>query len=489
MSVAAESPVPTVRTVRKRRRRLSLRARLVLLSTAGLAVGLVVGGVALTAALRIGLEQASDDAAAQTAQEVVTLIDSDRLPDPVPVGGTTLVQVVDRQGRVLAASSGADRLVPALNAGELAAALAGPTAVPGSRFGVDGPVRVVARRAGPDDAPRTVVVGAPAGDIDSAVRVVRAALIVGFTVLLAALAAVAWRIVGATLRPVEVLRAGAEKITGSGSNDTLPVPTAADEIRRLAETLNGMLARLGGSRRRQRAFVADAAHELRSPLASLRTQLDVALVTGDPPDTADLLVEVDRLTGLVNDLLILARVDDATPPPKELLDVTVVVAEVAERYTAARVPVSVTAPNGAPNSSPTSGPAVPTVPTVPTPLIHAEPSAITRAIANILDNAVRYATTSVTLSAGQAQDGGALVVVADDGPGIPGVDRERVFERFTRLHDARDRQSGGSGLGLAIVGELIRQQGGSVTLDDASPGGDPPGLRVELRFPPAGVLA
>src|SRR5664279_1493240 len=109
--------------------------------------------------------------------------------------------------------------------------------------------------------------------------------------------------------------------------------------------------------------------------------------------------------------------------------------------------------------------------------------AITRAIANILDNAVRYATTSVTLSAGQAQDGGALVVVADDGPGIPGVDRERVFERFTRLHDARDRQSGGSGLGLAIVGELIRQQGGSVTLDDASPGGDPPGLRVELRFP------
>ena len=114
MSVAAESPVPTVPTVPKRRRRLSLRARLVLLSTAGLAVGLVVGGVALTAALRIGLEQASDDAAAQTAQEVVTLIDSDRLPDPVPVGGTTLVQVVDRQGRVLAASSGADRLVPAL---------------------------------------------------------------------------------------------------------------------------------------------------------------------------------------------------------------------------------------------------------------------------------------------------------------------------------------------------------------------------------------
>ena len=156
---------------------------------------------------------------------------------------------------------------------------AGPITVDGSRFGVLGPVRVVALAAGTADD-STVVVAAPAGDIDDAVRVVRTSLIVGFAVLLAVLAAVAWRLVGATLRPVEALRAGAEKITGTGSTDTLPLPDSADEIRRLAETLNDMLGRLESSRRRQRAFVADAAHELRSPLTSLRTQLEVAVATG-----------------------------------------------------------------------------------------------------------------------------------------------------------------------------------------------------------------
>ena len=281
------------------------------LSTAALAVGLAVGAVLLVVVLRIGLERASDEAARQTAQEVVGLIGGNRLPDPIPAGGTTLVQVVDDQGRVLAASAGADRLVPALPADELSAAQGGPITVDGSRFGVLGPVRVVALAAGSaDDA--TVVVAAPAGDIDDAVRVVRTSLIVGFAVLLALLAAVAWRLVGATLRPVEALRAGAEKITGTGSTDILPLPDSADEIRRLAETLNDMLGRLESSRRRQRAFVADAAHELRSPLTSLRTQLEVGVATGEDPEAEELLVEVQRLTSLVDDLLLLARLDDAT---------------------------------------------------------------------------------------------------------------------------------------------------------------------------------
>ena len=265
-----------------------------LLSTVGLAVGLAVGGVVLVVVLRLGLERASDEAVLQTAQEVVVLIDGDRLPDPIPAGGTTLVQVVDEQGRVLAASAGADRLVPALPADELAAAQGGPITMDGARFGVLGPVRVVALTADPQDGSgeSTVVVAVPAGDIDDAVRVARTSLIVGFAVLLALLAAVAWRLVGATLRPVEALRAGAEKITGTGSTDTLPLPDSADEIRRLAETLNDMLGRLESSRRRQRAFVADAAHELRSPLTSLRTQLEVGVATGDDPDAADLLAEV-----------------------------------------------------------------------------------------------------------------------------------------------------------------------------------------------------
>ena len=448
-----------------RRRGPSLRTRLVVLSSIALAVGLAVGGAVLVVVLRGGLDRASDDGALQTAREVVVLIETDRLPDPIPAGGTSLVQVVDQQGRVLAASPGADRLVPALPADELAAARAGPTTVSGARFGVQGPVRVVALPAGPDSAPSTVVVAAPAADIDQAVRVVRTALIAGFAVLLALLAFVVWRIVGATLRPVEALRAGAEQITGTGSADTLPLPNSNDEIRRLAETLNSMLGRLAGSRRRQRAFVADAAHELRSPLASLRAQLEVAEATGDRPEIDDLLAEVKRLTALVDDLSILARVDDAAPPPRDLLDLTDLARATAERYAAQRVPLTLTASTSPP--------------------VEANRTAIGRALANVLDNAMRYAVSAVTLTVGPAPGGGAMLVVTDDGPGIPAQDRDRVFERFARLDDARDRDTGGSGLGLAIVRELVVQQGGSVTLNDGAAGADPPGLRVDIRLPPS----
>ena len=468
--MAADPVRPDARpAAEKTRRGWSLRTRLVLLATIGLAVGLAVGGIALTVLLRAGLERASDEAARRTAQDVVVLVDAGRLPDPLPAGGTTLVQVVDQQGRVLAASAGADRLVPAVSADQLSAALAGPVTVPGAQFGVLGPVRIIALPAGTAGDPSTVVVGSPAGDIDDAVRVVRTALIIGFVLLLAVLAAVVWLFVGATLRPVEALRAGAEKITGANSTDTLPLPDSADEIRRLAETLNDMLARLEVSRKRQRAFVADAAHELRSPLTSLRTQLEVAAATGDEPDAADLVAEVDRLSGLVEDLLLLAKVDDGSPPPKERLDLGELAVTVAKRYAAARVPVVVQVSLA--------------------PAVSANGGAMTRVLANLLDNAVRYAATRVTVtvgpgSAGPGTAGGTLVAIADDGPGIPAADRERVFERFARLQDARDRDSGGSGLGLSIVLELITQQGGSVTIGDTRTGsGGDPGLTVQVRLP------
>ena len=436
-----------------------------LLATVGLAIGLAIGGVALTVLLRSGLERASDETARQTAQDVALLVDAGRLPDPVPAGGTTLVQVVDQQGRVLAASAGADRLVPAVSADQLAAAVEGPVTVPGAQFGVLGPVRVIALPAGSTNDPNTVLVGSPSGDIDDAVRVVRTAVIVGYVLLLAVLAAVLWLFVGATLRPVEALRAAAEKITGANSNDTLSLPDSADEIRRLAETLNDMLARLEVSRNRQRAFVADAAHELRSPLTSLRTQLEVAAATGDEPDPADLVAEVDRLTGLVEDLLLLAKVDDGKPPTRQRLDIREIATVIAKRYAASRVPV--------------------TVLVMDTPAVEANPGAVARVLANLLDNAVRHAATAVTVTVRSTAEGGASVVIADDGPGIPAGDRERVFERFTRLQDARDRDSGGSGLGLAIVRELINQQGGSISLADTTTGpGRDPGLSVRFRLPP-----
>ena len=450
------------------RRRLSLRVRLLLVSTVALAVGLAIGVFALTALLRFGLVRATDDAAEKAADGVAALVEEGRLPDPIPSGATTVIQVIDGQGRVLAASAGTDRLVAALRPAELTAALDGPQTVSGASFGVLGPMRVVARSAGPATAPRFIIAGVPSGDIDDAVRIARTALIAGYAVLLAVLAAVAWKLIGATLRPVEALRSGAEKITGTGSADTLPVPSSADEIRRLAVTLNGMLGRLDSSRRRQRAFVADAAHELRSPLASLRTQLDVAMVTGTEPDTADLLAEVDRLTALVDDLLILARADDAAPPATGIVDIAALADDVVRRYPDARVPVTLAAPGQV----------------VVQARVEANTGALARVLANVIDNAVRYASSAVTVSVRQTPDG-VLMDVGDDGPGIPEADRARVFERFTRLHDARDRDTGGSGLGLAIVAELLRQQGGSVRLDDAHPGANPPGLLVSMLLPAA----
>ncbi|WP_460917109.1 sensor histidine kinase [Plantactinospora veratri] len=447
---------------------LSLRARLTIISAAGLAVGLAVGGLVLLGALGYALQRTVDTEALKTAEAVALLAGQNALPDPLPVaGGQVRVQVVDGQGRIRAASIDADRLVPMLYPDELRRFQAGERDrfyLPGRRLGLDGPIRVVAVPAGPAADPQTVLVAKSTADVRHSVTVVRTILLVSFPLLLVALAAVAWRVIGATLRPVETLRAGAEEITGGARPGRLPLPASHDEIHRLAVTLNGMLGRLESARARQRAFVADAAHELRSPLANLRTQLEVAQRLGPatewPTVADDLLADTQRLSRLVDDLLLLARFDDAggrPPRAAEPVELAELLAEVAERYPA-----------------PTLRVVAPSVPL----WVLAEPDALTRILGNLLDNAVRHTTSAVVLEAGPGGPAYHLVTVTDDGPGIPAADRDRVFDRFTRLDDARARDAGGAGLGLAIVRELVRRQGGTVTLGDAGPG-----LRVEVRLP------
>jgi signal transduction histidine kinase len=449
--------------VRGRLRGLSLRARLLAVGVTGVAIALALGSLVLYTVLTVTLNRTVDDGAFATAEAVAAMVDNNTVPDPLPVSGSQVVQVVDGSGAVVSASMTADRLTPLLRPTELAKALAGERiSVPGARAGLAGNLRAIAVQAGPASTPRSIIVAVPVSDIEQSQRVLRNTLLVAYPPLVVIMALIAWRVIGWTLRPVETLRSGAARISGSDQDERLAVPEAADEIRALALTLNDMLDRLAAARGRQRAFVADAAHELRSPLASMRTQLEVAQHLGEGGALAsDLLADVTRLSALVEDLLLLARAgSDASPPSvRESLDVRALLVATASRYAGERVPVSVTA-----------GPAV---------FASVNPEELRRVLANLVENAARHACTGVLLAV-RAEGGRAVLTVVDDGPGIPAGERERVFERFARLDDARDRDAGGTGLGLAIVRELLRRSDGSISLQD-NPSG--PGLAAVVHLP------
>ncbi|XTZ18857.1 ATP-binding protein [Micromonospora echinospora] len=460
-----------------------MRGRLTLVSVLGLAVGLALGGLALLSVLGHVLQRSVDAEAFQTADAVALLAAEDALPDPLPVAaGQVRVQVVDGEGRVRAASIDADRLVPMLPVDRIDHSARQRAFVRGERLGLPGPVRVVSVPAGTPTDPLSVLVGKSMADVNQGARVVRFVLLVGIPLLVVILGGVTWRVVGATLRPVEALRSGAEEITGRANGGRLPVPASRDEIHRLAVTLNDMLARLEAARARQRAFLADAAHELRSPLTNMRTELEVAGRLGERTDwpvvARDLLADTERLSRLVDDLLLLARLDEAghagsvggvagTDVPGRAVrgrratgpvELTELVRAAAARFPSPPVRVL-----------PASGPQW----TV------GDADQLHRVVTNLIDNAVRHCRSTVVIEVtGEAVAGTHLVTVTDDGPGIPAADRERVFDRFTRLDDARDRDAGGTGLGLAIVRELVRLHDGTVRLSDAEPG-----LRVSVCLP------
>jgi signal transduction histidine kinase len=444
-------------------RGLSLRARLLALGVTGVALALALGGVVLYAVLIVTVNRALDDGTFATAQAVAELVKDNRVPDPLPVAGSQIVQVVDSSGAVVSASAGADHLTPLLRPPELAKALVGERIlVPGARAGLAGNLRVIAVRAGPASASRAIIVAVSVDDIEQSQRALRNTLLVTYPALVVIMALIAWRVIGSTLRPVETLRSGAARISGTDQDERLAVPESADEIRALALTLNDMLDRLAAARGRQRAFVADAAHELRSPLASMRTQLEVAQHLGEGGELApDLLADVARLSALVEDLLLLARAgsDARAPSVRESVDVRALLVATANRYAGERVPVLVTA-----------GPAV-------FASINAEE--LRRVLANLVENAIRHASSEVVLAV-HTEGGRAVLTVVDDGPGIPADERERVFERFARLDDARDRDAGGTGLGLPIVRELLRRCDGSVSLQD-NPSGQ--GLAAVIHLP------
>ena len=444
--------------------RLSLRSRLLLIAVTGVAVALAVGSVALYTVLRVLTYRTLDASATATATEVADLVDTGKLPDPIPVTGDQIVQVIEGSGRVVSSSVNGDRLNALLLPDELSAAVrGGHPAVSGSRVGRSSPLRIAAVRAGTREAPRTVVVASSLDAIQDSQRALRWTLLATYPLLLVVLGLIASRVIAAALRPVEELRSVADRISGTGQDTRLPVPESRDEVHDLAVTLNSMLDRLAAARARQRSFVADAAHELRSPLASMLTQLDVADHLGEGTAvTQDLRPEVVRLIGLVESLLVLARLDRDSPPAglPSAVDLGPLVAEAVRRQERAE-DMQVDVPDLA----------------VRVPADH-----VRRVLDNLLDNAARHAAKTVVVTAQVASDM-AQLHVDDDGAGVAPENRERVFDRFTRLDEARDRDAGGSGLGLAIVRELVRRDGGEVTLDSAASGG----LRVCVTWPLAGT--
>jgi signal transduction histidine kinase len=330
----------------------------------------------------------------------------------------------------------------------------------------------ISRTVETDAGPLTVSATAPVGQlaqVQRSVDALRGALAVGLPVLVVVVAASAWVLVGRALRPVEAIRAEVDEITGSTMHRRVPEPPTGDEIGRLARTMNAMLVRLDVTATRQRQFVSDASHELRSPVAAIRTVLEVARRKGDAADwpaVADTaLAEESRLEALLDDLLLLALQDEngstagAGWEPVDLTTLTM-----AEARRPRPLPVEVTHhANGA-------GPLV----------VAGDADHLTRVVGNLLDNATRHAASTVRVAI--ARDATTVrLTVDDDGPGIPPDDRERVFERFTRLDDSRARHAGGTGLGLAVVRTIVTRHHGQVRAE-ASPLG---GARLTLDLPAA----
>lgn len=456
-----------------------LRSRIVALTTGLLAAVLLAGSLALVGLVTTTQRNALDDDLRRTATQVAALVAQNRLPATLPVSGPRVVQVLGPDGGVVSSSAAADRLTPLLSVDELATARAdGALQVPASRVAESGTLRVVALPAGPGSQGMSVVAASGADAIADTRRGLVLGLGVGVPLVLAVCALLAWRAVGAALLPVDGLRAGAERIGAGGeAGARLPVPAAHDEIRALAVTLNGMLDRLDEAAAAQRRFVADAAHELRSPVASLLMQVDVAARLDAADElAADLLPDVQRLRRLTDDLLLLSRAHAGgggshRPEPMNPAGLVVLLTQVTDRYADARVPVRLVVAHGEGEVAGGDRGGQAGAPEGAPILARVDRLGFERALANLLDNGVRHARTRVDVRVALPARGSLVVEVSDDGAGIAPPDRDRVFERFTRLDEARHRDAGASGLGLAIVRELIRRDGGDVSLHAGERGG------------------
>ena len=311
---------------------------------------------------------------------------------------------------------------------------------------------------------------------------------VAIPVALLVLGVTTWLVVGRALRPVETMRREVAEVTAANLSHRLPDPGGGDEVARLARTLNGMLDRLDASATAQRRFVGDASHELKTPLATIRQHAEVALLHPEAVDgralAGTVLGEEARLTALVQGLLVLARADEgALGVARRPVDLDDLVLAEASRQRAAAAAASAAAAEATatPAATGAAAPLVVDATGVGPARVVGDEGLLGQVVRNLVANAARHAAATVAIGLVD-RDGRAVLTVDDDGSGVAEADRERVFERFVRLDEARDRDAGGSGLGLAIVREIVRVHGGSVRVE-ASPRG---GARFVVELPAAG---
>lgn len=443
-----------------------MRARTTTAACTVVGVALVVGAVGMLLLLRRTLVSNIDDAAAARAADIAAQAAQGPLPAILAVRGgeDALVQVVDSRGVVVASSANLEgqEAISGLRPAGAGASARGLRSVPIGDHREE--FRIVALAATSSSGPLTVYVASSLEVVEDSVNAVRGILLVGLPFLVVVVGITTWIFVGRALRPVEAIRREVADISAHALSRRVPAPVVDDEIGRLARTMNAMLDRLQSSTERQRHFVGDASHELQSPLAASRTELEVALAHPDnadwPAAAAGLLEENERMGRLVQDLLFLARADESTGQALPLVQVDlddVVLAEAERARGRGGFPIDTSKVSGA--------------------RVRGRSDDLARVVRNLLDNAQRHAHSRVTVVLGHA---GPFVelVVSDDGPGIAEVDRSRIFERFTRLDDARSRDTGGSGLGLAIAREVVAAHGGDIAVEGARTG-----ARFVVRLP------
>jgi signal transduction histidine kinase len=444
----------------------TISARSALVSATVILVALILAAAILLPVLYFALLSAVDDAAVGRLQDITKALESETTPDldpPLLATGQRIVavQILDGAGHPVARSNSAP-MRPLVALDTIGSAPQTGMAAVGMRD-----VRVSARALETPTGRYVVLVGAGTEDVETTVSAVAIGLAAAAPLIVAVAAVVTYALVRRSLRWVEAIRSRVADITASDLTERVPVPAHRDEIFTLATTMNEMLSRLESGQAAQRRFVADASHELRSPLSTVISALEVGVAHPELLDDRlavdTLLPEARRMQALVDDLLLLARADEQglalRRTDTDLDDLADTEVTRLRRETTLEVHADL----------------------APTRLV-ADSSALSRVLRNLLDNAARHAASRVEVAL-RPQDGQARLTVADDGPGIAPADRVRVFQRFVRLDTNRSRGAGGAGLGLAIVFEIVAAHGGGVHIDDRSGGGTAMVVQLPLAAP------